>query len=55
MWTPEEGNSISITIFMYIIWFVDSTIAKMDAWVRQGEVWRSDIESQLGDISTQNK
>ena len=32
-----------------------STVAKMDAWVRQGEVWRADIEAQLGDITSQNK
>ena len=32
-----------------------STISKMDSWVRQGEAWRSDIENQLAEFTSQNK
>lgn len=30
-----------------------SVISKLDGWVRQGEVWRSDIETQLAEINKQ--
>jgi hypothetical protein len=55
-WTHDAGNIADVVNSKHPSnkpFSVDSLIAKMDTWARQGETWREEIDSQLATMNKQ--
>jgi hypothetical protein len=55
-WTHDAGNIADVVSCKDLSnkpFSLDSLIAKMDTWARQGETWREEIDSQLATMNKQ--